>query len=244
MKVDILAIAAHPDDVELSCCGTLLRHINQGKTVGLIDLTRGELGTRGNAEIREEEAKNAAELMGAEFRKNLDMPDGFFRHSKENLLKLIQVVRQHQPDIVLANAPEDRHPDHAKAAKLISDACYFAGLIKIESKAEDSGEQQNRWRPKAVYHFIQDYHLQPDFVVDITGFWERKLECIRAFRSQIYVPEAEEFEEELDSPISGKDFIDFLESKARTFGRPAGFELAEGFIAGRTVGVRDLFDLH
>ncbi len=242
MKVDILAIAAHPDDVELSCSGTLLRHIDQGRTVGLIDLTRGELGTRGNAEIRDREAREAAELMGAEFRENLSMADGFFRHDEEHIRRIVKAVREHQPDIVLTNAPHDRHPDHGRAARLVADACYFSGLVKIETEAEN-GRLQNRWRPKAVYHFIQDYNLEPDFVVDITGYWERKLEVIKAFRSQFYVPEAEEYGKELDSPISGKDFLDFLHSKARTYGRPATFELGEGFIVGRTPGVRDLFDL-
>lgn len=243
MKVDILAIAVHPDDVELSCSGTLLRHIDQGKTVGLIDLTRGELGTRGDADIRTEEAEHAAEIMGAEFRKNLDMADGFFQYSEENIRKIVQVIRTHQPDIVLANAPEDRHPDHGRSAKLIADACYYSGLMKIETK-DDDGNLQNRWRPNAVYHFIQDYNLAPDFVVDITGYWERKMECIRAFRSQFYVPEVTEYQDELDSPISGKDFMDFLQSKARAYGRSSGFEYAEGFIAGRTIGIIDLFHLH
>lgn len=243
MKIDILAIAAHPDDVELSCSGTLLKHIDQGKTVGLVDLTKGELGTRGDAGTRKEEASNAAKLMGAEFRENLQMPDGFFEYSEKNIRKLIRVIRKYQPDIVLANAPEDRHPDHGRAAKLVSDACYYAGLVKVETE-KDEGSLQNRWRPKAVYHFIQDYNLKADFVVDITGFWEKKLELVRAFRSQFYVPEATEYEGELDSPISGKEFIDFLKSKARTYGRPAGFDYAEGFVTNRTIGVRDLFDLH
>ena len=242
MKVDILAIAAHPDDVELSCSGTLLRHIDQGRTVGLVDLTRGELGTRGNADIRDREAQDAAKLMGAEFRKNLAMADGFFRNDEEHIRRIIQVVRAHQPDIILTNATHDRHPDHGRAAKLVADACFFAGLVKIETK-DDSGNLQPRWRPNAVYHFVQDYNLAPDFVVDITGYWERKLEVIKAFRSQFYVPEAKEYGEELDSPISGKDFLDFLHAKARTYGRPATFELGEGFLVGRTPGVRDLFTL-
>jgi len=242
MKVDILAIAAHPDDVELSCSGTLLRHIDQGKTVGLVDLTRGELGTRGNAGIRDREAREAAGLMGAAFRKNLGMADGFFQRDEEHLRRIIKVVREHQPDIVLTNAPHDRHPDHGRAAKLVAEACYFSGLVKIETLG-DNGQRQGRWRPNAVYHFIQDYNLEPDFVVDISGYWERKLGVIKAFSSQFYVPEAEEYSAELDSPISGKDFLDFLHSKARTYGRPATFELAEGFIVGRTPGVHSLFDL-
>lgn len=242
MKVDILAIAVHPDDVELSCSGTLLQHIDRGYSVGLVDLTRGELGTRGTADIRDEEAAEAARLMGALFRKNLGMSDGFFQYTEENLRRIIRVVREHQPEIVLANAPHDRHPDHGRAAKLIADACYYSGLVKVDTR-DDAGALQERWRPRAVYHFIQDYNLEPDFVVDISGYWERKLAVIRAFRSQFHVPEATEYAQELSSPISGEDFLDFLESKARTYGRASGFELAEGFITARTAGVRDLFDL-
>ncbi len=242
MKIDILAIGVHPDDVELSCSGTLLSHLAQGKTVGLLDLTRGELGTRGTAEIRQEEATAAARLMGASFRVNLDMADGFFQYSPENIRKIIQVIRTHQPDIVLANAIDDRHPDHGRAAKLIADACFYAGLVKIET-LDESGQPQARWRPKAVYHYIQDHSLPPDFVVDITPYMERKLELVRAFRSQFYVPDATEYASELNSPISGKDFFEFLTAKARTYGREAGFEFAEGFTAARVPGVESLFDL-
>ncbi len=242
MKVDILAIGAHPDDVELSCSGTLLRHLEQGKTVGLLDLTRGELGTRGTAEIRDQEAAHAAHLMGAAFRKNLEMPDGFFAYDKHNITKIIEVIRWCQPDIVLANALSDRHPDHGKGAKLVADACFYAGLVKIETK-DEQGNVQERWRPKAVYHYIQDHNLKPDFVVDITPYMDKKLELVLAFRSQFYMPEAKEFANELNSPISGKDFVDFLRAKARSYGRAAGFEFAEGFNVARTPGVTDLFDL-
>jgi N-acetylglucosamine malate deacetylase 1 len=242
MKIDILAIGVHPDDVELSCSGTLLRQIDQGKTVGLLDLTRGELGTRGTPEIRDEEAAAAARLMGAAFRKNLRMADGFFQYDKEHILKIIHILRLHQPEIVLANALEDRHPDHGKAARLIADACYYSGLAKVGTQ-DETGRIQERWRPKAVYHFIQDYSLKPDFVVDITPFMDRKIELVLAFRSQFYLPEATEYQTELDTPISGKDFIDFLRAKAATYGRPAGFGYAEGFNVSRTPGVRDLFSL-
>ena len=242
MKIDILAIGVHPDDVELSCSGTLLRHLDQGKTVGLLDLTRGELGTRGTAEIRDQEAADAANLMGAAFRKNLGMADGLFQYTPENLKKIIQVIRLHQPEIVLANALEDRHPDHGRAAKLSADACYYAGLVKIET-LDETGKPQDRWRPKAVYHYIQDYNLEPDFVVDISDYIDRKMELIRAFKSQFYIPEAKEYVNELASPISGKSFMDFLRAKARTYGRPAGFDFAEGFKVNRTIGVNNLFDL-
>lgn len=242
MKVNIIAIAAHPDDVELSASGTLLRHIDQGKTVGLLDLTRGELGTRGSAAIRDQEAANAAKMMGAAFRKNLNMPDGFFLYNPENLVKIIEVVRWCQPDIVLANALSDRHPDHGKAAKLIADACFYAGLVKIVTH-DESGKLQDRWRPSAVYHYIQDHNLTPDFVVDISAYMDRKIELVLAFRSQFYIPGDKEFEKELSSPISGKDFVDFLRAKGRSYGRAAGFEYAEGFNVARTPGVTDLFDL-
>ncbi len=243
MKVDILAIGVHPDDVELSCSGTLLRHIDQGKSAGLLDLTRGELGTRGTAEIRDQEAAEAARLMGAAFRKNLGMADGFFEYSPENIKSIIAVIRDCQPEIVLCNALDDRHPDHGKAAKLVADACFYSGLVKIPTYTEN-GEAHERWRPKAVYHYIQDYNLTPDFVVDITEYMDRKLELVRAFRSQFFVPEAKEYEQELSSPISGKSFMDYLRAKAATYGRPAGFDFAEGFNVARTPGLQDLFLLH
>lgn len=242
MKIDILAIGVHPDDVELSCSGTLLRHLNMGKTVGLLDLTRGELGTRGTAEIRDREAADAAKLMGAAFRKNLEMADGFFEYNQENIIKIIQVIRWSQPDIILANALSDRHPDHGKAAKLIADACFYSGLIKIPSYDEE-GNLQDRWRPRAVYHYIQDHNLTPDFVVDISPYMEKKIELVKAFRSQFSLPDAEEYKQELSTPISGEDFLDFLYAKARSYGRIAGFDYAEGFNAARTPGVTDLFDL-
>ncbi len=242
MKTDILAIGVHPDDVELSCSGTLLKHIELGKKIGLLDLTRGELGTRGSAKIRSEEAANATRLMGALFRENLDLGDGFFTTGKENILKIVGSIRKYQPEIVLTNALDDRHPDHGRAAKLSSDACFFSGLAKIETRNEE-GKTQTRWRPKAVYHYIQDRNLKPDFVVDITPFIDRKIALIQTFRSQFFNPDALEFESELDSPISKEDFIEFIKGKGRVFGRPAGVEFAEGFNVGRTLGVRNLFDL-
>ncbi|MEY4133675.1 MAG: bacillithiol biosynthesis deacetylase BshB1 [Saprospiraceae bacterium] len=242
MKIDLLAIGVHPDDVELSCSGTLLRHLDRGRSVGLLDLTRGELGTRGTAEIRDREATDAARLMGASFRKNLGMADGFFRNDKEHLLPIIQAIREHRPEIVLANAVKDRHSDHGRAAQLTLDACFYAGLAKIETFGED-GHPQERWRPRAVYHYIQDYNLPADFVVDITDYMERKIAVVLAFRSQFYLPEADEFSDQLNTPISGKDFLDFLRAKARTYGRSAGFEFAEGFTVARPPGVQDLFAL-
>ena len=232
MKLDILAIGVHPDDIELSCSGTLLSHIDQGKKVGLCDLTMGELGTRGSGKLRLEEAEAARKIMGAEVRENLEMADGFFQHTPENVKKIIAVIRKYQPDIVLANALNDRHPDHGRAAKLTADACYYAGLKKIETG-------QKEWRPQAVYHYIQDYNLVPDLVCDISSFLDKKMECIMAFKSQFYDPD----DTEENTPISSKAFMDFIIAKGRGFGRHAGFEFAEGFNVGRTIGVRSLFDL-
>lgn len=242
MKLDILAFAAHPDDIELSCSGTLLKHIEMGKKIGIVDLTKGELGTRGTAAIRAQEAEAASKMMGIEARDNLDLGDGSFTHSMENILKIINRIRKYQPEIVLANALSDRHPDHGRAAKLVSDACFYAGLQKIET--EDNGEKQEKWRPKVIYHYIQDHNLKPDFVVDITDYIDKKMEVILAFRSQFYLPEAKEYQQELQTPISGKQFFDFLKSKAATYGRPAGMDYAEGFNVSRTIGVKNLFELY
>lgn len=238
MKVDILAFGAHPDDVELSASATLLRHLELGKTVGLVDLTRGELGTRGTPELRMAEAEDARQQMGASFRKNLYMADGFFRNSEENLLRIIQVLRTAKPEIVLANALEDRHIDHGKAAKLVADACFLSGLQKIETQ-DEAGNMQTRWRPKAVYHYIQDRDLVPDFVVDVTDFVAQKIELIRCFRSQFHDPNSKE----LETPLTGSDFFDLIKSKMKAMGRPANFAFAEGFNVNRIPGVNDLFDL-
>jgi N-acetylglucosamine malate deacetylase 1 len=238
MKVDILAFGVHPDDVELSCSGTLLCHIDLGYTVGLCDLSRGELGTRGNAELRMQEAEKARSMLGASFRLNLDMADGFFTHDKEHILKIVRVIRKYKPEIVLANAISDRHPDHGRAAKLVADACFYSGLIKIES-SDDEGHMQDAWRPSAVYHYIQDRNLRADFVVDIGKYMDKKLDVIMAFRSQFYSPESDEPE----TPISKRDFLDFVKSKNKTYARDAGFEYAEAFNTGRNIGVANLFDL-
>lgn len=236
--IDILAIGIHPDDVELSAAGTLLKHAAAGKTFGILDLSRGELGTRGTAEIREQEATEAARILGASFREILDLADGFFQADKNSMLKIIAALRKYRPKIVLCNAPDDRHPDHGRAAKLAADACFYAGLEKIET-FDNQGISQPKWRPKAVYHYIQDKQLTPDFVVDITPFFERKMEAMLAFRSQFFDPTMTGEQ----TPISGKDFLDFMAAKARVFGRPILAEFAEGFIFSRTPGVENLFDL-
>jgi N-acetylglucosamine malate deacetylase 1 len=238
MKVDILAIGIHPDDVELSASGTLLRQVSLGHTFGLLDLSRGELGTRGTPEIRKAEAVQAAKILGATFRQTLDLEDGFFENNRQNLLKIIKEIRAAQPQIVLCNAVDDRHPDHGRAAKLCADACFYAGLEKIET-FDDEGNSQLKWRPKSVFHYIQDRQLAPDFVVDITPYFSKKMEAILSFKSQFYSPDGEL----PNTPISGKDFIDFMEAKARVFGRSMGVEFAEGFTHSRVVGVNDLFHL-
>lgn len=238
MKVDILAMGAHPDDIELACSGTLLAQIAKGRTVGLLDLTQGELGTRGSAKLRLEEAEKSRQMMGAAFRINLGMADGFFSYNEESLKKIIRVIRMAQPSIVLTNSLTDRHIDHGKAAKLTADACFLSGLQKIET-FDDDGKLQERWRPKAVYHYIQDYNLKPDFVVDISEHMEQKFDLIRAFGSQFFDGNSPEPE----TPLTGQDFFSFLRGKFKTYGRPANYGYAEGYNVARTMGVSDIMDL-
>jgi len=242
LTVDILAIGVHPDDVELSCSGTLLRHAELGYSFGLLDLTRGELGSRGSGEIRVKEATAAAEMMGAEFRENLAMADGFVPYGEESLRKIISVLRWCRPRIVLANALGDRHPDHGRSAKIVADACYYSGLLKIETTGKD-GRPQEKWRPENVYHYIQDRNRKPDFVVDISPYLEKKMEIIACYRSQFDDHTDNEFSQEVKTPISGSDFMAFIRAKGRSLGREAGFEFAEGFENVRYPGVNDLFDL-
>lgn len=237
-KVDILAIGVHPDDIELSAGGTLLRHINNGKTVGLLDMTRGELGTRGSAELRDEESAASASLMGATFRVNLKMADGFFTPSKENLIKIIEVIRGARPDIILLNAKDDRHPDHGRSAKLQADACFYSGLMRIET-FDSEGNAQERWRPLAYYHYIQDRDLVPDFTVDISEYMDRKIDLVKCFKSQFYDPNSDA----PDTPLTGHDFFDIIKSKNKTWGRPANVAYAEGFQVGRIPTIQDLFSL-
>lgn len=237
MKLDILAIGVHPDDIELSCSGTLLKHISFGKKCGILDLTQGELGTRGSAGLRLKEAAKAAKILGIKMRDNLKMADGFFKNDQEHQLALIKKIRAYQPEIILCNAVSDRHPDHSRAARLISEACFYSGLIKIETKVK--GEKQKAWRPKAVYHYIQDRQLKPDFVVDVTAFVDKKMEAIQAFKSQFFDPNSKEPE----SPISVKNFLEVVKAKMMVFGRDAGCEFAEGYTVERSIGVNDLFDL-
>lgn len=237
MKLDLLAIGVHPDDIELSCAGTILKHIALGKKCGIIDLTRGEMGTRGSAEIRLVEAANSAKILGVSVRDNLGMADVFFKNDKEHQLEVIKKIREYRPEIVLCNATSDRHPDHGRASALISEACFYSGLLRIET--EHNGAKQQHWRPKAVYHYVQDKHLKPDFVVDITDFMDKKMEAIQAFKSQFYNPDSTE----PDSPISTKNFLKAQRGKMHVFGRDVGFDYAEGFTVERTIGVENLFEL-
>lgn len=237
MKLDILAFGAHPDDVELGCSGTIAKEVALGKKVGIIDLTRGELGTRGSVEIRNSESAKAAEILGVSIRENLDMRDGFFINDEAHQLKVIQMIRKYQPEIVLCNAITDRHIDHGKGSKLVSDACFLSGLVKIET--ESNGEKQQAWRPKVVYHYIQWQNIEPDFVVDISDFIEAKMKSVQAYASQFYDPNSKE----PITPIASKNFLDSIKYRAQDMGRLVGVEYAEGFTAERYVAVNSLADL-
>lgn len=237
MKLDILAIGSHPDDVELGCGATLAKEISLGKTVGIVDLTRGELGTRGSAEIRDKEAAKAAKILGVKFRENLSLADGFFANDKKSQLALIKLLRKYKPEIVLCNAVEDRHIDHAKGSKLVSDACFLSGLRKVETTI--GNELQQAWRPKHVYHYIQWKNIEPDFVVDVTGFIDKKISAIKAYSSQFYDPNSKE----PASPITSKNFFDSIDYRARDLGRLINKEYAEGFTVERYVAVDQLNDL-
>lgn len=237
MKLDLLAIGAHPDDVELSCSGTLAKEISRGKKVGILDLTRGELGTRGSAEIRDQEANEAAKILGVSVRENLAFADGFFTNDRSHQLEIIKILRKYQPEIVLCNAIDDRHIDHGKGSKLVSDACFLSGLQKIETTFE--GSQQNAWRPKHVFHYIQWKEIQPDFVVDITGFMDKKIEAVKAYQSQFHNPG----NNEPNTPISSSNFLESVSYRARNLGRLIGTEYAEGYTAERYPAVNSIFDL-
>ncbi len=238
MKLDILVIAAHPDDAELGAGGTLVKAIESGKRVGILDLTRGEMGTRGTAETRKQESEASSKILGVSVRDNVDLPDGFLENSEEFQMRILPFLRKYQPEIVLANAVSDRHPDHGKAAKLASDACFLSGLRALKTTDEE-GNEQEAWRPKAVYHFVQDHYLKPDFVIDVTAQWEKKIEAIRAFKTQFYDPNSLE----PNTPISTPDFMHFLNARGREYGRMIGVSFAEGYTAERPVGVESLFDL-
>ena len=237
LKLDILVLAAHPDDAELGCSGTIASQVAQGHQVGIVDLTHGEMGTRGTPELRLQEAAQAAKLLGLAVRENMGFKDVFFQDDTEHQLKLIQVIRKYQPEIVLANAVSDRHPDHGKGSSLATNACFMSGLSKIETWNE--GVKQAPWRPKFAYHYIQNNYIQPDFIVDISAFWDQKVASIAAFGSQFYNPESKE----PASFISSPEFLPFIESRAREFGHRIQVKYGEGFTVERFIGVSDLFDL-
>jgi N-acetylglucosamine malate deacetylase 1 len=237
-NVDILAVGAHPDDVELGCAGTLAKHQQMGMKIGIVDLTQGELGTRGDSQSREREAMDSASMLNLSFRVNLGLADGFFEVNEGAILALIKVIRMARPSIVLANAIKDRHPDHAKGAELVRKACFLSGLPKVQV-ADTQGNPLPKHRPASVFHYIQDYNLKPDFVVNIDAFWEVKMRAVMAFKTQFYEPNMVGD----SSPISGKDFLDFLEGKARTYGRHIGAEFGEGFTSDRYLGIEDLREL-
>jgi len=238
MKLDILVIAAHPDDAELSCSGTIINHISLAYKVGIVDLTRGELGTRGTAITRKEEAENASKIMGLSVRENLEMEDGFFANDALHQNKIIRAIRKYQPEIILANAIYDRHPDHGRAASLIFEASFYAGLAKIET-VDHEGNSQKPWRPKALHHFIQTLTTKPDFIVDVSSSWEKKMESIRAYKTQFYDPASKEPETHISSPA----FLQLVEARAIEFGSVIGVKYGEGFTVRKTLGVKSLFDV-
>lgn len=237
VKLDILAFGAHPDDVELGCGGTVAKEVSKGKKVGIIDLTRGELGTRGSVDLRNQESKLASNILGLVLRENLNFKDGFFQNNESNQIEIIKVIRKYRPEIVLCNAEDDRHIDHPKAAELVSSACFLSGLRKIETT--DNGKNQIEWRPKNVYHYIQWKNSSPDFLVDISGFISIKLEAIKAYSSQFYDPNSNEPE----TPISTKNFIDNVINRSADLGRLIGVEHAEGFTSKKSLGINTLEDL-
>ncbi|MDP1726580.1 MAG: bacillithiol biosynthesis deacetylase BshB1 [Bacteroidota bacterium] len=237
MKLDILVFAAHPDDAELSCSGTIMRHLDLGYKVGIVDLTRGEMGTRGTPELRQKEAEASSKIMGISIRENLGFEDCFFTKDKAHLISVIEMIRKYQPELVLCNAASDRHIDHGKGSDLVNDACFLSGLRKIETKI--AGKPQISWRPKQVYNYIQDRITKPDLVFDITPYFEKKMECILAFESQFFNPESME----PLTPISSPEFMKHLKGRALEYGRQIGVTFGEGFTVKRNIGAKNLFDL-
>ena len=237
MKLDLLVLAAHPDDAELGCAGSILSHVAKGYKVGVIDFTHGELGTRGSAPLRLKEAEDSAKILGLSVRKNLGLRDGFFQNDEKDLLEIVKQIRQYQPTIIFANAIEDRHPDHGRASELAERACFLSGLIKIETELD--GKAQQAWRPSFVYHYIQDRYIKPDFVVDISLHYNKKVESILAFKSQFYDPN----ESSPNTYISSPEFLDFIKARAEELGHSIGVKFGEGFTSYRKLGVDDVFSL-
>ncbi len=239
LKLDILVIAAHPDDAELGCGGTIASHVRQGKKVGIVDLTRGELGTRGTPEIRAREAEAAQKVLGLSVRENLGFSDAFFANDRAHQLALIQVIRKYQPDIILANAVEDRHPDHGRAAALVKESCFYAGLRKIETIYQDKPQQP--WRPAQLYHFIQSNYINPDLIVDVSDSWEKKMEAIRCFESQF---DGNNNPEEPQTFLTTPIFLQFVEARARELGHSIGVTYGEGFTIDKPIGLQSFYDIH
>lgn len=235
MKLDILAIGSHPDDVELGCSGTLIKEIKRGKKVGIIDLTEGELGTRGTVETRYQEAADSAMIMGVSVRENLKMRDGFFQNNEAHQLRLIQVIRKYQPEIVIGNILEDRHPDHGRAGWLIYDACFLSGLKQVKT-TDDSGNEQEKWRPKMLLHYIQDRFHEPDVIVDISNEWEQRMEAVKAFKTQFYSG----YDDGPETYISSPEFLDALVARARLLGKRIGVKYGEGFLSKKSIGIENL----
>lgn len=235
MKLDLLAIAAHPDDIELSCGGTVALHTSMGQKVGIIDLTRGEMGTRGTPEIRHEEAEAAKKILGVAVRENMNFRDAFFLNDHEHQLALIRMIRKYRPDIVLTNATDDRHSDHPRAAILVTEACFMSGLEKIQTTSDD-GENQKKWRPSAVYHFIQSKFLQPDIIVDVSDHWDTKMKAVRAYKSQFFNPDSDE----PDTYVSSPEFMEMIEARGKESGHAIGVSYGEGFIKQRVPGIANL----
>jgi len=237
MKLDILAIGVHPDDVELGCSGTLINEIKSGKKAGILDLTQGELGTRGTIETRYQEAANAAMIIGAQVRENLKMRDGFFENDEENKLKLIAAIRKYQPEIVIGNVLHDRHPDHGRAGGMIADCCFLSGLAKIET-SDENGKPQQRWRPSYVLHYIQDWYHEPDLLIDISDVFEQRMRSIEAYTTQFH--NTADKSKEPQTYISTPDFLESVIARARMFGKRIGVKYAEGFISEKKIGIRSL----
>tara|TARA_B110000483_G_scaffold179571_1_gene212368 strand:+ start:324 stop:1046 length:723 start_codon:yes stop_codon:yes gene_type:complete len=239
MKLDILAIGAHPDDVELGCSGTLAKEIHNGKSVGILDLTRGELGTRGSADIRDKESSEASKILNIKVRENLSFADGFFANDKSHQLEIIKIIRKYKPEVVFCNAIDDRHIDHPKASELVSSSCFLSGLVKIETRLKDSSILQEAWRPKSVYHYIQWKNINPDVCVDISDFICVKINAVKAYSSQFY----KKGDDSKSTPISTQNFIDSIEYRAKDLGRLCGVEYAEGFTVERAPLINSVFDL-
>jgi bacillithiol biosynthesis deacetylase BshB1 len=235
MKLDVLAIGAHPDDVELGCSGVLIKEVKKGKKVGIVDLTQGELGTRGTVETRYQEAADAGKIIGVHVRENLKMRDGFFVNDEAHQMQVIQVLRKYRPEIVIGNILDDRHPDHGKGGKLIYDACFLSGLKQIKT-VDDKGQEQEKWRPKYLLHYLQDRFYEPDFIVDISDVWEQRLESIKAYKTQFHNPESNEPQTYISSP----EFLEAVIARAKLLGKRIGVQFAEGYISKKNIGLADL----